>query len=628
MTAIIPITYLLLISYFIKIYSFRIAFINAFLVLSIQILFITEFLSLFNYLNTTSVFILHSLFAFVYLLFSKRINIPKVDLKFMGLTDKIMLSVIFFISFITFFIAIYSPPNNWDSMTYHMARIPHWIQNSGVDFFITNNYRQNLYSPFSEFMILNLQVLSQSDQFANLVQWFSLMISMLVISVICNEFGLNKKMQLLSAFFIITLPTSILEASTTQNDIVLSAFILIFYFYQLRIIDSPSKSNLIFSGFSLGLGILTKGSSYIFFFPVGFTCFIYMMLKSETKTKLIIFGRSLMIVSIGFLLNIPHYVRSYTRYNDFLGMDLNHGVVNEVFSFFTIYSNFFRHIAYQLGSNFQIINWYIYRFVQILLGDSLNDPKTSFLGLDFRPPFFSITEDHAGNVIHTFLIIILCVISIMLFKKMSKKQLISMWIPFLAIVLYCLLLKWQPYTNKMLPLFIIISPFIIIIINNIIKFERLKTIIYIVFCFMFLLSVPYLFYSKARPILPLDSESILNKNRFEIYFSKRPELFNQYNDIVKKIYSISKEDLFFDSIAIHIGGDSWEYPFWVMLNEKFRDRLPYIYHFKKEHVDSKLYNYEKPNYIIFENIYLEDFAEVKNSYEKVLITEDFSLLKK
>ena len=74
--------------------------------------------------------------------------------------------------------ALISPPNNWDSMTYHMSRVEYWIQNKGIHFFTTNNPRQNVLAPFSEFFILHFQILSGSDIFANLVQWISLIISL------------------------------------------------------------------------------------------------------------------------------------------------------------------------------------------------------------------------------------------------------------------------------------------------------------------------------------------------------------------------------------------------------------------------------------------------------------------
>ena len=126
------------------------------------------------------------------------------------------------------------------------------------------------------------------------------------------------------------------------------------------------------------------------------------------------------IFSIGFLINLPHYLRNLFQYNDFLGLSILPSLTNELFSFGTIFSNFIRHIAYQLGTNINIINWYIYRIVKILLGDKISDPKTSFLDRDFRPPFFSLHEDAAGNFIHTLVIIIIFFISLAFIKQVKR----------------------------------------------------------------------------------------------------------------------------------------------------------------------------------------------------------------
>ncbi|XGB42694.1 MAG: hypothetical protein LVS60_02285 [Nodosilinea sp. LVE1205-7] len=39
-------------------------------------------------------------------------------------------------------VALVAPPNNWDSMTYHMARVMYWIQHQSVAHYPTHNLRQ------------------------------------------------------------------------------------------------------------------------------------------------------------------------------------------------------------------------------------------------------------------------------------------------------------------------------------------------------------------------------------------------------------------------------------------------------------------------------------------------------
>ena len=95
-------------------------------------------------------------------------------------------------------LALLIPPNNWDSMSYHMTRVEEWRQNLNVYPFPTSNIRQVNYPPLAEYIILNLQVLSQSDYFANLVQYFSLLGSLSLISLSVKSLGLDFRGQFLS----------------------------------------------------------------------------------------------------------------------------------------------------------------------------------------------------------------------------------------------------------------------------------------------------------------------------------------------------------------------------------------------------------------------------------------------
>jgi hypothetical protein len=75
---------------------------------------------------------------------------------------------------LTGLIAIVSPANTWDSMTYHMSRVVHWIQNQGLAHYPTSILRQLHQNPWAEIAILHFQILSNGDRFANLIQWLSM----------------------------------------------------------------------------------------------------------------------------------------------------------------------------------------------------------------------------------------------------------------------------------------------------------------------------------------------------------------------------------------------------------------------------------------------------------------------
>ena len=160
-------------------------------------------------------------------------------------------------------------------MTYHLSKFNTGYKIAEYIFLIQIILDKNLFSPLSEFVILHTQILSNTDIFANSIQWFCFIINMIIVSLICKEFYLSRTLQMLSAFFVCSMPIAILQSSSTQNDLVLSTFILLFYYYQLSGINSDSNLNIFLSGLALGLGVLTKGTAYVFLFSIGIVYLTY-----------------------------------------------------------------------------------------------------------------------------------------------------------------------------------------------------------------------------------------------------------------------------------------------------------------------------------------------------------------
>lgn len=61
-------------------------------------------------------------------------------------------------------IALLTPTTNWDSLTYHLARVMHWIQNQTIAHFPTNMIAQIQMGPWSAFAQTHLWLLWGGDQ--------------------------------------------------------------------------------------------------------------------------------------------------------------------------------------------------------------------------------------------------------------------------------------------------------------------------------------------------------------------------------------------------------------------------------------------------------------------------------
>jgi predicted neutral ceramidase superfamily lipid hydrolase len=129
--------------------------------------------------------------------------------------------------------ALISPPNNFDSMTYHLGRMVHWIQNQTVAHYPTHIQRQLYSGSWPGFALTQLYLLSGGDQLLNLVQWGSMVGSVVGTSLIAEELGGDRRAQLFTAVVCATIPVGILQAASTQTDYVTAFWLVCFTYFGL-----------------------------------------------------------------------------------------------------------------------------------------------------------------------------------------------------------------------------------------------------------------------------------------------------------------------------------------------------------------------------------------------------------
>jgi hypothetical protein len=111
-------------------------------------------------------------------------------------------------------------PNNWDSMTYRLARVAYWLQQGSVDAFATGNPRQNALPPGSEYLVLVLQAIAGSDALANMVQLTAWALLAIATGPLARAFGAPQWAAPWASLFVAAAPMAVLQASSTQSDLV------------------------------------------------------------------------------------------------------------------------------------------------------------------------------------------------------------------------------------------------------------------------------------------------------------------------------------------------------------------------------------------------------------------------
>jgi len=605
------------ISYLITLFLFllrgdkiRESVLKSFLVLFLKVLLINELLSLFDWIDFSALLItwLIVVGCEIYLLVSllKKNTRKAIFQEFLSLLRSLIsnrlyltiISLIFFILLVTLFIALVSPPNNFDSMTYHMPRVSHWIQNRSIDFFTTSNSRQNLSMPMAEYVILHFQVLSKSDRFANIVQWISFVMIINLVSLIAKEMRLDNRSQLFSGLLAAVLPMGILQSSTTQNDLVVAVFCLGFLYFLILLERKLTTENFLLAGFSMGLALLSKGTGYIFCAAIGTVYGIFRLINSKrgtiVKNIFVLTG----IAGIALIINFGFYSRIILDSSDQFLSENQQIVVNHV-SVLNTGSNLVRNGAIHLATLNKDLNQNIENMVADVLGDEQNNPNTTFSEWEFSIDF-NINENLSGNFIHFILIFIGILIGPWILYK-DKQRFVLWLVLILNLVLFNMLLKWQPWSTRLqTPIFFI---GVIVVGFYLDKIIRKNWVLFSFSLLLVALSLPYLFLSTTRPVLPIfPRKSALKttkpfrytRNKIDKYLRKNPDLDEiiapiklnfqtdqsviltersklyflaskrRYDDYVEAVDIVEALDV--DDIGLVMHPNHWEYPFWVLSN--------------------------------------------------------------
>ncbi|MBC1224832.1 glycosyltransferase family 39 protein, partial [Nostoc sp. UCD120] len=477
---------------------------------------ITEFLSIFKLITFAWILATWGLICIIliYICFRLNYQTPNIlETNNYSQADKntqipffvnLLLCGVGFVVAIVGLIAIIAPPNNWDSMDYHMSRVAHWIQNYSVAHYPTSYTPQLYQNPWSEFVILHFQILSDGDYFANLVQWFSMIGCIIAVSLIAKKLEADLRGQVFSAVITATIPMGILQASSTQNDYVLAFWVICLAYYLLSAIEAGRRdiwTNSFNIGSTIGLAILSKGTAYFYVFPFLIWFGFYQIKSLRWK----IWKTALIVGSISLLLNISHYLRNYNLFGSPLGEP--GGYRNEILGINILISNILRNIALHIGTPIGLWNGITNRLIQIIhifLGVDVNDSRITFSKSFFVPGGWSTigisgNENSAGNLIHLALIIT-CTIIFIAKKSIRKKSYIFVYLitTVSTFLLFCYLVKWQAWNSRLhLTFFVLISPFLAVVLSNL-KKQKIANIIVI---FFLISSLTWIFFNRYRLII-------------------------------------------------------------------------------------------------------------------------------
>lgn len=223
-------------------------------------------------------------------------------------------------------VAWISPPNNVDSLLYHVIRTAHWAQSGSLEHYATARQNQLLKPIWAETAILHLRLLWGGDRPSNLVQWASMLGSVFGVAVLAARLGVPRRGQILAAAFAMSLPAGVLQSTSTQNDYVVAFWSVCTAHYVLTSKRRDlTRLELLGLALVLGIGFLTKGTFYVYAPPLMVWYFLP-RLRAPGVRRLVAEGAAM--VMIAGALNAGFWIRNVQTYggpygpSDFLQRNL------------------------------------------------------------------------------------------------------------------------------------------------------------------------------------------------------------------------------------------------------------------------------------------------------------------
>ena len=537
-----------------------------------------------------------------------------------GICGKLMLAMTGLLFLVLLFGAVFTVPYNYDSMTYHLGRIAHWIDNASVNHYVTNIDRQ-IYSPvLSEYEMLHMWLLAGNDWFLNLLQYVSMIFTGMILYRTALKIGTDRKFSLLAAFLFYTMPLTISQSITTQNDLLGAMWFAIFLYYLVDFVklpqitfDKEQRKKLLCVGASVAFAFLTKTSvcaSMLFFMP----WFVIVCLKRKDKFGKLLESAALAGVTLTVLIS-ETLIRTY--------LSCGHLMADTTSSNIMVATKNVKYIVVNILKNFSLLitqhlirplNGVIYRFaigVGTILQVDFNNEAIAYHGFDFLhhmnmgEDMYSHDKTPSAVVAYLALlagvVMIVAVVAALLGKRRraeqseskpegrksggqdaTERRTAALWYEYLSVGFIVsswlslgfimALLRWQPWGSRLM--YPALAMMVVTIANaaGAVFAGRRKEagkkdwksesgcIILIVLSALFCI----------RPAIYNLQPAIENvqagcKNRQSRYF-RFNDRYTPYKQLIAKT-----EELGLKNIGLSISGDGYDYPLWLMYRETDRD---------------------------------------------------------
>lgn len=473
-------------------------------------------------------------------------------------------------------VAVMVPPNNWDSMTYHLPRVMHWIQNGSVEHYATYDMRRLNMPPASSYAILHVMLLSGSDHYVNLVQWVAWVGLVVAAGQVARGMGLGREGAVVAAALCGVFPMALVQSTTTQSDLFTACWVMCLAALVVRRRDY-SGSDLLWMGLAFGLAVASKPTGILF--GVGWLGYLVVrvgMRAGHHEKRVMCWARGVLFaVVVGLVAMLPsaaHFQRNHETFGSVMGADFDTRA--EAFGPRMTLSSLSRNLALNMPVQavWDGVTWFHDRVLRTGIDIPALTEKHSFqLPLSStRGSLLFASEDFVGAPAHMVAAMLAAAWLAWRCVRGDRRVAVAGWlipVMLLGLVLFSTLIKWQQWANRLtLPLLVFSGLLIAVFLRRCCPPAARVALVVL----MGGLGVFYSLTQTHRPIIALpmswtdrsQSPSVLGLDRDEMYFIGYGRFVEKpVADLIQKIAANPSVN----RVGFSMPLDSWEYPFWVLI---------------------------------------------------------------
>lgn len=369
--------------------------------------------------------------------------------------------------------AVLYPPSNWDSLTYHLPRVFFWLQNQSVAHFPTAEPRQLFSSPFANYAVLHVQAMTGGgDRFVGLPHVAAYVFMLVAVSLIALRLGATTRGQWFATLTAASVPMAILQAPTTQNDLMCATWCLIAAYGVVGLVEAlttDDDSAISISAWSLwaagaaALAFLTKPTAVFVLAPFA----VWLLVTLARSATL---SRSLRVLGLGLiaavLLCLPWFARNAnTLDGDFLALSApgNTHLLTAARSPAGLATNALMNASMLFAVPIDELNPPLERLVESAAGHLGVSKLESVMGEPGYGPYKTqhAVWDHgvAPAPVTVWLLVASCIAIVLFWRGQSRLALAYLAAALTGLVVTFSTLGWQPWISRLvLPSMLSLTP--------------------------------------------------------------------------------------------------------------------------------------------------------------------------